>query len=123
MMKSEYYLHDVKCQYRYYLHDEVRVWGSKKKEKKCVLCVSVKSTRTRGWALYVYLDRGVCMPVKKSSEIFIKLVCLEGGLERGRRIKVVCVTFRQTVPHSQARVRKCSFTKCFCVYMRGVDHN
>ena len=38
-MKSEYYLHDVKCQYRYYLHDEVRVWGSKKKKNVCVMCV------------------------------------------------------------------------------------
>ena len=40
---------------------------------------------------------------------------LEGGFERGGRIRVAeCL--RQIVPDSWASIRKRSFTKCFCVY-------
>ena len=66
-------------------------------------------------------DRHDCE--KDSLEIVIEQVYLEGGLERGRRIRMEeCL--RQTVPNRWARVRKQSLTKCFCVYMRddkGLD--
>ena len=53
--------------------------------------------------------------VKNSLEIIIKQVRLEGGFERGGRIRVAeCL--RQTVPDRWASIRKRSFTKCFCVY-------
>ena len=52
---------------------------------------------------------------KDSLEIIIKQVRLEGGFERGRRIRVAeCL--RQIVPDRWASIRKRSFTKCFCVY-------
>ena len=52
---------------------------------------------------------------KDSLEIIIKLVRLEGGFERGGRIRVAeCL--RQIVPDRWASIRKRSFTKCFCVY-------
>ena len=55
---------------------------------------------------------------KKSLEIIIKQVHLEGGFERGGRIRVAeCL--RQIVPDRWASIRKRSFTKCFCVYMGG----
>ena len=57
--------------------------------------------------------------VKNSLEIVIKQVSLEGGFERGGRIRVVeCL--RQIVPERWASIRKRSFTKCFCVYT-GAD--
>ena len=63
-------------------------------------------------------DKGIGTAVKNSLEIIIKQVRLEGGFKRGGRIKVAeCL--RQTVPNRWARVRKGSFTKCFCVYTRG----
>ena len=43
---------------------------------------------------------------------------LEGGFERGGRIRVAeCL--RQIVPDRWASIRKRSFTKCFCVYTGG----
>ena len=56
--------------------------------------------------------------VKNSLEIIIKQVRLEGGFERGGRIRVAeCL--RQIVPDRWDSIRKRSFTKCFCV-TRGV---
>ena len=56
--------------------------------------------------------------VKNSLEIVIEQVRLEGGFKRGGRIRVAeCL--RQTIPNRWASVRKRSFTKCFCAYMRG----
>ena len=56
--------------------------------------------------------------VKNSLEIIIKQVRLEGGFERGGRIRVAeCL--RQTVPDTWASIRKRSSTKCFCVYTGG----
>ena len=53
--------------------------------------------------------------VKNSLEIVIKQVRLEGGFERGGRIRVAdCL--RQIVPDRWASIRKRSFTICFCVY-------
>ena len=46
--------------------------------------------------------------VKNSLEIIIKQVRLEGGFERGGRIRV----------GQHKMIRKRSFTKCFCVYSR-----
>ena len=58
------------------------------------------------------------MAVKKSLEIIIKQVRLEGGFERGGRIRMAeCL--RQIVPNRWASIRKRSFTKCFCVYAVG----
>ena len=63
-------------------------------------------------------DEGMGRAVKNSLEIIIKQVCLEGGFERGGRIRVAeCL--RQIVPDRCASIRKRSFTKCFCVYMGG----
>ena len=63
-------------------------------------------------------DERVGRAVKNSLEINIKQVRLEGGFERGGRIRVVeCL--RQIVPDRWASIRKRSFTKCFCVYMGG----
>ena len=43
---------------------------------------------------------------------------LEGGFERGGRIRVAeCL--RQIVPDRWASIRKRSFPKCFCVYTGG----
>ena len=56
--------------------------------------------------------------VKNCLEIVIKQVRLEGGFERGGRIRVgECL--RHTVPDRWAGIRKRSFTKCFCVYTGG----
>ena len=56
--------------------------------------------------------------MKNSLEIVIKQVRLEGGFERGGRIRVAeCL--RQIVPDRWASLRKSSFTKCFCVYREG----
>ena len=53
--------------------------------------------------------------MKNSLEIIIKQVCLEGGFERGGRIREAeCL--RQIVPDRWANIRKRSFTQCFCVY-------
>jgi len=53
--------------------------------------------------------------VKNSLEIIIKQVRLEGGFERGGKIRVVeCL--RQIIPDRWANIRKRSFIKCFCVY-------
>ena len=53
--------------------------------------------------------------VKNSLEIVIKQVRLDGGFERGGRIRVAeCL--RQIVPDRWASIIKRSFTKCFCVY-------
>ena len=61
-------------------------------------------------------DEGMGMAVKNSLEIIIKQVRLEGGFERGGRIRVAeCL--RQIVPDRWASIRKWSFTKCFCVYV------
>ena len=68
--------------------------------------------------------------VKNSFEIIIKQVRLEGGFERGGRIRVAECS-RQFVPDSWASIRKRSFTKYFRVYTGGVtkvrvsdaDHN
>ena len=51
--------------------------------------------------------------------IIIKHVRLEGGFERGRRIRVAeCL--RQIVPDRWASIRKKVFhQKCFCVYTGG----
>ena len=58
------------------------------------------------------------MAVKNSLEIIIKQMRLEGGFERGDRIRVAeCL--RQIVPYRWASIRKRSFTKCFCVYAGG----
>ena len=55
--------------------------------------------------------------IKASLEKAIKQVRLEGGLERGGRIRVAeCLG--QTVSNSWASVRKRFFTKCFRVYAR-----
>ena len=60
-------------------------------------------------------DEGIGRAVKNSLEIIIKQVRLEGGFERGGRIRVAeCL--RQIVPDRWASIRKRSFTKCFCVY-------
>ena len=64
-------------------------------------------------------NEGMGRAVKNSLEIIIKQVRLEGGFERGGRIRVAdCL--RQIVPDRWASIRKRSFTKCFCVYT-GVD--
>ena len=64
------------------------------------------------------LDEGMCRAVKNSLEIIIKQVHLEGGFQRGGRIRVVeCL--RQIVPDRWASIRKRSFTKCICVYTGG----
>ena len=64
-------------------------------------------------------DEGMGRAVKNSLEIVIKQVRLEGGFERGGRIRVAeCL--RQIVPDRWASIRKRSFAKCFCVYM-GAD--
>ena len=55
---------------------------------------------------------------KDSLEIIIKQVRLEGGFERGGRIRVA-ERLRQIVPDRWASIRKRSFTKCFCVYTGG----
>ena len=56
--------------------------------------------------------------VKNSLEIIIKRVRLEGGFERGGRIRVAeCL--RQIVPDRWASIRKRSFANCFCVYTGG----
>ena len=63
-------------------------------------------------------DEGMGRAVKNSSEIIIKQVRLEGGFERGGRIRVAeCL--RQIVPDRWVGIRKRSFTKCFCVYTGG----
>ena len=63
-------------------------------------------------------DEGMGRAVKNSLEIVIKQVRLEGGFERGGRIRVAgCL--RQIVPDRWASIRKRSFTKYFCVYTRG----
>ena len=63
-------------------------------------------------------DEGMGRAVKNSLEIIIKQVRLEGGFERGGRIRVAeCL--RQIVPDRWASIRKRSFTKCFCVYTGG----
>ena len=56
--------------------------------------------------------------MKNSLEIIIKQVRLEGGFERGGRIRVAeCL--RQIVPDRWASIRKRSFTKCFlCLHGR-----
>ena len=52
---------------------------------------------------------------KNSLEVIIKQVRLEGGFERGGRIRVAeCL--KQIVPDRWASIRKRSFTKCFSVY-------
>ena len=59
------------------------------------------------------------MAVKRadSLEIVIEQVGLEGGFERGRRLRVAeCL--KQTVPNRWASVRKWSFSRYFCVYRR-----
>ena len=67
---------------------------------------------------HIESDEGMGRAVKNSSEIIIKQVRLEGGFERGGRIRVAeCL--RQTVPDRWARIRKRPFTKCFCVYTEG----
>ena len=59
------------------------------------------------------------MAVKNSLEIIIKQVRLQGGFERGGRIRVAeCL--RQIVPDRWASIRKRSFTKCCCVYLTKV---
>ena len=64
-------------------------------------------------------DEEMGRAVKNGSEIIIKQVCLEGGFERGGRIRVAeCL--RQIVPDRWASIRKRSFTKCFCVYKTKV---
>ena len=56
--------------------------------------------------------------VKNSLEIIIKQVRLEGGFERGDRIRVAeCLM--QIVPDRYASIRRRSFAKCFCVYSGG----
>ena len=56
--------------------------------------------------------------VKNSLETIIKPVRLEGGFERGGRIRVAeCL--RQIVPDRWASIRKSSFTKYFGVYPGG----
>ena len=63
-------------------------------------------------------NEGIGRAVKNGLELIIKQVRLEGGFERGDRIRVVeCL--RQIVPDRWASKRKRSFTKCFCVYMGG----
>ena len=63
-------------------------------------------------------DEGMGRAVKNSLEIIIKQVCLEGGIERGGRIRVAeCL--RRIVPDRWASIRKRPFTKCFCVYAGG----
>ena len=63
-------------------------------------------------------NEGIGRAVKNSLEIIIKQVRLEGGFERGGRIRVAeCL--RQIVPDRWASIRKRSFTKCFCVYTGG----
>ena len=53
-------------------------------------------------------DEGMGRAVKNSLEIIIKQVCLEGGFERGGRIRVVeCL--REIVPDRWASIRKRSF--------------
>ena len=52
---------------------------------------------------------------KKSLEIIIKQVRLEGGFKRGSRIRVA-EFLRQIVPDRWTSIRKRPFTKCFCVY-------
>ena len=53
-------------------------------------------------------DEGIGTVVKNSLEIIIKQVRLEGGFERGGRIRVAgCL--RQTVPDSWASIRKRSY--------------
>ena len=55
--------------------------------------------------------------VEKSLEIVIKQVLLEGSFERGGRSRVAqCLT--QILSNRWARVRRRSFTKCFCVYTK-----
>ena len=61
-------------------------------------------------------DGGIDTAVKNS--LVTEQVRLEGRFKRGGRIRVVeCLS--QTVPNRWASVRNQSFTKCFCVYMRG----
>ena len=56
-------------------------------------------------------DEGMGRAVKNSLEIIIKQVRLQGGFERGGRIRVAeCL--RQIVPDRWASIRKRSFTKC-----------
>ena len=63
-------------------------------------------------------DEGIGRAVKNSLEIIMKEVRLEGGFERGGRIRVAeCL--RQIVPDRWDSIRKRSFTKCFCVYTGG----
>ena len=63
-------------------------------------------------------NEGMGRAIKNSLEIIIKQVRLEGGFERGGRIRAAeCL--RQIVPDRWASIRKISFTKCFCVYTGG----
>ena len=63
-------------------------------------------------------NEGMGRAVKNSLEIIINQVRLEGGFERGGRIRVAeCL--RQIVPDRWASIRKRSFTKCFGVYTGG----
>ena len=58
-------------------------------------------------------DEGVGRAVKNSLEIIIKQVRLEGGFERGGRIRVAeCL--RQIVPGRWASIRKRSFNLSMC---------
>ena len=55
-------------------------------------------------------DEGIGMAMKNCLEIVIERVRLEGGFNRGGRIRVAeCL--RQTVPNRWASVRKRSFSK------------
>ena len=56
--------------------------------------------------------------MKNNLEMIIKQVRLEGGFKRGGRIRVA--NLRQIVWNRWASIRKRSFTKCFCVYTRGI---
>ena len=61
---------------------------------------------------------GTAAGKKNSLEIVIEQVRLEGGLERGGRIRVAeCL--RQTVPNRWASVSKRPITKSVCDYTRG----
>ena len=64
-------------------------------------------------------DEGIGRAVKNSSEIISKQMHLEGGFERGGRIRVAeCL--RQIVPDRWASIRKRSFTKIIFVFTREV---
>ena len=78
----------------------------------------IKYNNTNHTHTHTASNEGMGRAVKNSLGIIIKQVRLEGGFERGGRIRVAeCL--RQIVPDRWASIRKRSVTKCFCVYTGG----